>query len=89
MSQFTGSQVPYDYITRTRISNQKVWEGINELKSLQREYDALDYGTTLADGAGQNAGITKAMVGAVVFATADAFVTLLGTGHATNMAKLL
>ena len=78
-----------DYISEARAANRKVWDGINALKSLQREYNALDYGNTLPDGAGENAGISKAEVGAVVFDTANALVTLLDTGHATNMAKLL
>lgn len=78
-----------DYITLVRTANQQVWEGINTLIALQREYNALDYGNTLDDGVGANEGVTRAEVGAVVFDTANAFVTLLNTGHATNMAKLL
>lgn len=78
-----------DYISEARAANRQVWEGINTLKSLQREYNALDYGNTLPDGSGENDGITKAEVGAVVFDTANAMVSLLDTGHATNMAKLL
>ena len=78
-----------DYISEARAANRQVWEGINALKSLQREYNALDYGNTLPDGSGENDGITKAEVGAVVFDTANALVTLLDAGHATNMAKLL
>ena len=78
-----------DYISEARAANRQVWEGINTLKSLQREYNALDYGNTLPDGSGENDGITRAEVGAVVFDTANALVTLLDTGHATNMAKLL
>ena len=78
-----------DYISEARAANRKVWDGINALKSLQREYNALDYGNTLPDGAGENAGISKAEVGAVIFDTANALVALLDTGHATNMAKLL
>ena len=78
-----------DYISEARAANRQVWDGINALKSLQREYNALDYGNTLPDGAGENDGITKAEVGAVIFDTANALVALLDTGHATNMAKLL
>ena len=78
-----------DYITEARAANRKVWDGINALKSLQREYNALDYGNTLPDGSGENEGISKAEVGAVIFDTANALVALLDTGHATNMAKLL
>ena len=78
-----------DFITSARIANRKVWEGINELKAMQREWAALDYGTTLDAGEGENAGISGAEVGAVVFATADAIEDVLDAGHATNMAKLL
>ena len=78
-----------DYISEARAANRQVWDGINALKSLQREYNALDYGNTLPDVSGENDGITKAEVGAVVFDTANALVTLLDAGHATNMAKLL
>ena len=78
-----------DYISEARAANRQVWDGINALKALQREYNALDYGNTLPDGSGENEGISKAEVGAVVFDTANALVTLLDAGHATNMAKLL
>jgi hypothetical protein len=78
-----------NYINLVRNANARVWEGINELIALQREYNALDYGNTLLDGTGDNAGITRSEVGAVVFDTANALVALLATGHATNMAKLL
>ena len=78
-----------DYISEARAANRQVWDGINALKALQREYNALDYGNTLPDGSGENDGITRAEVGAVVFDTANAMVSLLDAGHATNMAKLL
>lgn len=78
-----------NYITSVRVANQKVWEGIMELVTLQREWNALDYGTTLANGEGLNAGLNKTEVGAVAFDTANALVGVLNAGHATNMAKLL
>ena len=78
-----------DFITEARAANRAVWDGINTLVALQREWNALDYGTTLDDGAGDNLGVTRSEVGAVVFDTAAALVTLLAAGHATNMAKLL
>lgn len=78
-----------DYITIVRQHNLAIWNGINALEALQPEWQALDYGNTLADGNGDNAGVTSAEVGAVVFATTDALRALLATGHATNMAKLL
>ncbi len=78
-----------DYITLARQYNREVWNGINSLVALQREWNALDLGTTLPDGEGENEGLTKTEVGAVVFAAADALVAVLDTGVATNMAKLL
>jgi hypothetical protein len=78
-----------DYIGEARAAAREVWDGISKLKALQREYNALDYGTTLDTGAGDNAGITAAQVGAVVFDTANALETVLAAGHATNLAKLL
>lgn len=80
-----------DYISVVREANKNIWNGINELVALQREWNALDYGNTLVDPVADNAhsGITKSEVGAVVFDTANALVVVLGAGHATNMAKLL
>lgn len=78
-----------DFITEAREHNRAIWNGINSLKALQREWNALDYGTTLDDGTGDNTGITAASVGAVVFATTDALITVLDAGSATNMSKLL
>jgi hypothetical protein len=78
-----------DFYTLARQHNKAIWDGINALVALQREWNALDYGTTLDNGEGANAGLTKTDVGAVVFDTANAFVAVLAAGHATNMAKLL
>jgi len=78
-----------DFITLARQQNKAIWDGINALVALQREWNALDYGNTLEPGAGANAGLTDTEVGAVVFDTANAMVAVLSAGHATNMAKLL
>jgi hypothetical protein len=78
-----------DYISAVRAANRQIWDGVNELKALQREWQALDYGTTLSDGEGANEGYTKAEIGAVTFATTDALSALLDAGHATNMANAL
>lgn len=78
-----------DYISEAREANRAIWDGINKLVALQREHQAMDYGTTLPPGEGNNEGITKVEVGAVVFDTANALVAVLNAGHATNMAKLL
>lgn len=78
-----------DYISTIRVLNKQIWEGIHTLRALQSEWNALDYGTTLDDGSGENEGYLADDVGNVVFATADALKAVLDTGHATNMAKLL
>lgn len=78
-----------DFITEARQQNKAIWDGINALVALQREWNALDYGNTLDSGDGDNTGISVAQVGAVVFDSANAFVGVLSAGHATNMARLL
>lgn len=83
----TGRQ--QDYYTLARNHNKAIWDGINALVALQREWNALDYGNTLEPGAGANEGLTDTDIGAVVFDTANAMVGVLNAGHATNMAKLL
>jgi len=78
-----------DFYTLARNHSKAIWDGINALVALQREWNALDYGNTLEPGAGANDGLTDTEVGAVVFDTANAMVAVLAAGHATNMAKLL
>lgn len=78
-----------DFITEARQHARNLLNAQLALESLQTEYNALDYGTTLDDGEGDNTGITKTMVGAVVFDTANAIRAVLAAGHATNLAKLL
>lgn len=78
-----------DYYTVARQQNKAIWDAVNALIGLQREWNALDYGNTLDPGVGANEGLTKTEIGAVVFDTTNAFVAVLSAGHATNMAKLL
>lgn len=79
-----------DFYTLARRHNRAIWDGIHALLAMQKEWNALDYGTTLDNGEGENTGLTKTEIGAVVFATADEIkLRILDTGHATNMAKLL
>lgn len=78
-----------DYYTVARQQNKAIWDAVNALIGLQREWNALDYGNTLDPGVGANEGLTKTEIGAVVFDTTNAFVGVLSAGHATNMAKLL
>lgn len=78
-----------DFITEARQAARDLWAAILKLEALQSEFNALDYGTTLPDGVGENEGINKAQIGAVVFDTANAMRGVLDAGHATNVAKLL
>ena len=78
-----------EYYDKARQANKQLWNAINDLQELQRQWNALDYSNTLTDGVGTNEGLTKAEVGAVVFDTANAMKGLLDAGHGTNMAKLL
>ena len=78
-----------DYITIVRQTNKQLWDAINTLQTLQREWNALDYGSTLKLGEGENSEINSLEVGSVVFDTTNAFIAVLNAGHATNMAKLL
>lgn len=79
-----------DFISEVRSKAQAFWNALAGLKSLQRESIALDYANTLADGEGDNDGITKAEVIAVLHTSTDALDTSFTTGgHNTNFAKLL
>lgn len=78
-----------DYISIARQQAAALWNAVNVLEGLQKEWTALDYGTTLEAGTGDNDKLVRADIGAVVFATTDAIRDLLNTGHATNLAKLL
>lgn len=78
-----------DYITEVRNATRKFWDAYQTLKSHQMEWDALAYGDNLPDGLGENSGITKDEVGAVVFDTANAIEVVMNDGHKTNLAKLL
>lgn len=78
-----------DYYGAVRDAARALWNANNTLVELQRQWNALDYGSTLPNGEGINEGVLATELGAVVFATADAIVGVLNAGHATNLAKLL
>lgn len=78
-----------DYISEARKLNKQLWTAWLGLLALQPEWNAEDYGNTLADGIDGNAGITGAQIGAVVFATANAIKTVMDAGNATNIANIL
>ncbi len=80
-----------DYVTQVRIATRKLWDALNDLKALQREWTALDYMNTLSEDAfqGENAGLDASAIAAIVFTTTDALLALLDTGHGTNLARVL
>ncbi len=78
-----------DFISTARQATRDLWNAWLALKGLQPEWNALSYSTTLEEFAGANDGLAAADIGAVIFDTANAITTLLDTGHATNLAKLL
>lgn len=78
-----------DYITIVRQEATALWNAVNRLEGLQKEWVALDYSTTLEDGLGENIKQGRVDIGAVVFDTTIAIRALLDGGHATNRAKLL
>lgn len=78
-----------DYYGEVRDAARAVWNGLNTLQSLQAEWNASDYGNTLAVGSGPNTGLVAADLGAVAFAGHDALKAVMDTGVATNFAKVL
>jgi hypothetical protein len=78
-----------EYYDKVRQSSKALWNAINDLQELQRQWNALDYSNTLTEGVGTNEGLTKTEIGAVVFDTANAMQAVLNAGHGTNLAKLL
>ena len=78
-----------DYISILRQEAKALWDAVNTLEGLQKEWTALDYSATLEAGEGENIKQGRADIGAVVFDTTNAIRALLDGGHATNLAKLL
>lgn len=80
-----------DFISLYRMHISKFLEAWNELESLKKEYDALDYSTTLdqeTDFVGENAEITKADFVAAVGSIATIGATITGDFHHTNLYKV-
>lgn len=79
-----------DYITEAREHARNIFNGINQLLAMQNEWNALDYGNTLDPGSGDNDGLVRADIGAVVFDTVNELkLRIMDTGHKTNLARLL
>jgi hypothetical protein len=84
-----GEAQSQNYISSVCADARALWNALNNLKAKQRQWNALNYSTTLSEGAGANEGLTAVEVGAVVFDTTNAIEAVLNDGHAANLAKLL
>lgn len=83
-----------DFVTHAREFARMVFDGWVGLAGLQKQWNAGAYGVGAANEiptatTGENEGITAAQVGSAVFDTADALTTLMNTGHATNLERIL
>jgi hypothetical protein len=78
-----------DVYTQARNAARKIVEANNELQALSIEWNALDYGTTLPPGEGENAGLVSGQIGNVIFGTQAAIQGLLNAGHATNLYTII
>lgn len=84
----SGRQI--QYIAEARQAARNFWNAYHTLIAMQTEWNALDYANTLADGTGDNAGITHAEMGAAIFDTANEVkLRIFDTAFKTNLAKLL
>lgn len=73
-----------DFITEARTHNRAIWKAIHDAKSrMQSEWNASDFGNALADGNGENTGVTKAETGAFVFDTINMFYAIISGGTVT------
>lgn len=78
-----------NYYNQARAAANNFWRAYHQLKDMQTQWNALDYGHTLNPGQNGNDGLVAADLGAAIFATTDAVTALFVQGHATNIAKIL
>ena len=69
-----------------REAARALWKAHNDLNALKKEADALNYGQTLETDVDEP---TAAELLAVAYDTNNALATMLASGHATNLAKVL
>jgi hypothetical protein len=77
------------YVTNIRTSVKAFWESYLFLLSQQEEWNAQDYGTTLAAQLEINSDVTAAQVGSAVFDAMNAVNTVMDAGNATNLTNVL
>ncbi len=75
-----------NYITEVRQAATALLEAVDKLNALKSSWNA-GMSTWLADAdfVGENTGLTKAQITAVIGTTLDAQNALLATGHNTNL----
>jgi len=80
-----------DFISEARQETRKFWSAYLKLLSFQNEWNAQSYSTTMdtEDFTNENAGLTAAQIGAVVFDTMNAVKAQMDAGHATNVTNIL
>ena len=78
-----------NYISNARQAADALWTAYLDLLAMQNEWNAQDYANNSFTGTGANLGITSAMIGAVVFDTANAIKTVMDAGNATNITTIL
>ena len=83
------------FINNVRDAANQILKGVNELKFLRDQWDALDMGGSLTDDRLQdsdftddNIGLSAADVINVFGSTLPALKTLLNQGHATNLFRV-
>ncbi len=78
---------PTGLLETISVSNKSLIHVLRRLESLRNEWDSLDAGTVIIDNmiGGDNDGITKAEVAAVIGTTVNELRTLMNQGHGTNL----
>ena len=78
------------FINAARVAATNYWNAQATCEALQAEWNAMDYDNALvpADFTGDNEGLTKAQIGAVVFDTANLIAAVFAAGSATNIARI-
>lgn len=79
------------FVAEVRLATRKIIDGYNELEALKKEWDALDYATTIPEAGveGDHAGINRAAIADVVGTSRGALASMMAAGNATNLHKVI
>lgn len=82
---------PSEFVSKVRDTSSRLIDAVNDMRSLRREWDALDYGNTLEESLftdqGGHAGIARADIGNM-FAAMEQVEDLLANGGTSVFYKL-